>query len=217
MKIKLLLADDHTMVRRGLQVFLSTQTDLELIGEASTGQETLEKVAVLQPDVVLMDINMPGINGIEATKQIKLLHAQVKVIILTSFSDQDHVLPALRSGAKGYLLKDIEPEDLARAIRRVYQGKVELHPDIAEHLVHQYAEPEQTAYPPTDNSISELTKREKDVLRLIASGKSNRSIAEELFITEKTVKTHVSHVLSKLGMSDRTQAAIYALKHGLDK
>lgn len=217
MTIKLLLADDHTMVRRGLQVFLSTQTDLELIGEASTGQETLEKVAILQPDIVLMDINMPGINGIEATKQIKLLHAQVKVIILTSFSDQDHVLPALRSGAKGYLLKDVEPEDLAQAIRRVYQGKVELHPDIAEQLVNQYAESDQTAFPPNDGSIYELTKRELDVLRLIASGKSNRSIAEELCITEKTVKTHVSHVLSKLGMSDRTQAAIYAIKHGLDK
>lgn len=141
----------------------------------------------------------------------------VKVIVLTSFSDQDHVLPALRSGAKGYLLKDIEPEDLAHAIRKVYQGKVELHPDVTGHLVNQYAELGQTAFSPIDDGLSELTKREQDVLRLIASGKSNRSIAEELFITEKTVKTHVSHVLHKLRLSDRTQAAIYALKYGLGK
>ncbi|WP_028608443.1 response regulator [Paenibacillus harenae] len=217
MTIKLLLADDHTMVRRGLQVFLSTQPDLELVGEAATGQEALEQVAALQPDVVLMDINMPGINGIEATQQIKLAHPQVKVIILTSFSDQGHALPAIRSGAKGYLLKDIEPEDLARAIRKVHQGQVELHPDITGQLMNQYAEADQTAGLPERAGYSALTDRERDVLRLIASGKSNRTIAEELFITEKTVKTHVSHILSKLEMTDRTQAAIYAVKHGLDK
>ncbi|OBZ10133.1 MULTISPECIES: response regulator transcription factor [Bacillales] len=215
MTIKLLLADDHAMVRRGLQVFLSTQTDIKLIGEAATGQETLEQVTALQPDVVLMDINMPGMSGIEATKQIKLTHPDVKVIILTSFSDQEHALPAIRAGAKGYLLKDIEPEDLVRAIINVHNGKVELHPDVAGQLMSQYAEADSPRS--ADQGISELTAREQDVLRLIASGKSNRDIAKELFISEKTVKSHVSHVLSKLGMADRTQAAIYAVKHGLDQ
>jgi DNA-binding NarL/FixJ family response regulator len=217
MTIKLLLADDHAMVRRGLQVFLSTQNDIKLIGEAATGQETLAQVAALQPDVVLMDINMPGMSGIEATKQIKLSHPDVKVIILTSFSDQEHALPAIRAGAKGYLLKDIEPEDLVRAIINVNSGKVELHPDVAGQLMSQFADAEQEATPSViDHGISELTAREQDVLKLIASGKSNRTIAEELFISEKTVKSHVSHVLSKLGMTDRTQAAIYAVKNGLD-
>jgi DNA-binding NarL/FixJ family response regulator len=215
MTIKLLLADDHAMVRRGLQVFLSTQTDIKLIGEAATGQETLEQVTLLQPDVVLMDINMPGMSGIEATKQIKLSHPGVKVIILTSFSDQEHALPAIRAGAKGYLLKDIEPEDLVRAIINVHNGKVELHPDVAGQLMSQYADADSPQS--VDHGISELTARETDVLRLIASGKSNRDIAKELFISEKTVKSHVSHVLSKLGMADRTQAAIYAVKQGFDQ
>lgn len=215
MTIKLLLADDHVMVRRGLQVFLSTQSDIQLIGEAATGQEALDQVGVLQPDVVLMDINMPGMSGIEATKQIKLLQPHVKVIILTSFSDQDHALPAIRAGAKGYLLKDIEPEELVRAIHNVHNGKVELHPDVAGQLMNQYAEAGQETSPTADNALAELTAREHEVLRLIASGKSNRTIAEELFISEKTVKTHVSHVLSKLGLTDRTQAAIFAVKQGL--
>jgi DNA-binding NarL/FixJ family response regulator len=217
MTIKLLLADDHAMVRRGLQVFLSTQNDIKLIGEAATGQETLTQVAALQPDIVLMDIHMPGMSGIEATKQIKLSHPDVKVIILTSFSDQEHALPAIRAGAKGYLLKDIEPEDLVRAILNVHNGKVELHPDVAGQLMSQFADADQDASPSVDHGIPELTAREQDVLKLIASGKSNRTIAEELFISEKTVKSHVSHVLSKLGMTDRTQAAIYAVKHGLDQ
>lgn len=217
MTIKLLLADDHAMVRRGLQVFLSTQTEIRLIGEAATGQETLAQVETLQPDVVLMDINMPGMSGIEATSRIKQLYPHVKVIILTSFSDQDHALPAIRAGAKGYLLKDIEPEDLVRAIHNVYKGKVELHPDVAGQLMSQYAGSDQASTETADDGISELTVREQEVLRLIASGKSNRAIAEELFISEKTVKSHVSRILSKLGLTDRTQAAIYAVKHGLDQ
>ncbi|WP_082084112.1 response regulator [Paenibacillus beijingensis] len=215
MTIRLLLADDHAMVRKGLQVFLNTQSDMELVGEASNGLETLDKAAALQPDVILMDLNMPGLNGIEATKQIKAAFPNVKVIVLTSFSDQDHVLPAIRAGAKGYLLKDVEPEELARAIRRVYQGQVELHPEAAGQLMDLIAEAEPPK-PPERNPdlLAELTKREQEVLRLIASGKSNKEIAEILVITEKTVKTHVSHVLNKLGMADRTQAAIYAIKYG---
>ncbi|MBB3110670.1 DNA-binding NarL/FixJ family response regulator [Paenibacillus phyllosphaerae] len=220
MTIKLLLADDHAMVRRGLQVFLQTQKDLKLVGEAANGEETLEQVALTAPDVVLMDLNMPVLDGIETTKRLREAHPEVKVIVLTSFSDHDHVLPAIRAGAKGYLLKDIEPEELVRAIRRVHQGQVELHPDAASTLMNGLAMPEQPVAAPavparaSADVFGELTPRELDVLDQIARGKSNKEISEILHITEKTVKTHVSHLLDKLGCADRTQAAILAIKHG---
>jgi len=214
-KIRLLLADDHAIVRRGLQLFLKTQPDFELVGEAATGQEVLERVAELQPDIVLMDLHMPVVNGIEATRQIKASHPAVKVIVLTSFSDHDHVLPAVKAGAKGYLLKDIEPDELAKSIRQVYAGKVELHPDVAGLLLEQIANPEDSAPERNATPFDELTAREREVLQLIASGLTNKEIAAALFITEKTVKTHVSHILEKLGLSDRTQAAILAVKHGM--
>lgn len=221
MKIKLLLADDHAMVRKGLQVFLSTQPDLVLVGEATNGQEALDQVNALSPDVVLLDLNMPVLNGIETTKQLKRSHPNVKVIVLTSFSDQDHVLPAIRAGANGYLLKDIEPEELVRAIHRVHQGQVELHSEAAEQLMNLVAnsEPRASSIPNSSTLIlgytpDELTKREQEVLQLIACGKSNKEISTALMITEKTVKTHVSHLLDKLGLADRTQAAIYAVKLG---
>jgi Response regulator containing a CheY-like receiver domain and an HTH DNA-binding domain len=214
-KIRLLLADDHAIVRRGLQLFLKTQPDFELVGEAATGQEVLERVAELQPDIVLMDLHMPVVNGIEATRQIKASHPAVKVIVLTSFSDHDHVLPAVKAGARGYLLKDIEPDELAKSIRQVYAGKVELHPDVAGLLLEQIANPEDSAPERNATPFDELTAREREVLQLIASGFTNKEIAAALFITEKTVKTHVSHILEKLGLSDRTQAAILAVKHGL--
>ncbi|MBH5319789.1 response regulator transcription factor [Paenibacillus sp. GSMTC-2017] len=215
--MRILLADDHKMVRKGLQMFLSSQRDIELVGEASSGVEALEQISILSPDIILMDIRMPDMGGIDATKEITRLHPTVKVIILTSFSDQDHALPAIRAGAKGYLLKDIEPDDLAIAIRRVQDGKVELHPDIASQLMNQYVSlynGDVNNEEPQQHDL--LTKREQDVLSLIASGMSNRSIATELVITEKTVKTHVSHILSKIGVTDRTQAALYAVKHGLN-
>jgi DNA-binding NarL/FixJ family response regulator len=214
-KIRLLLADDHAIVRRGLQLFLKTQPDFELVGEAATGQEVLERVAELQPDIVLMDLHMPVVNGIEATRQIKASHPAVKVIVLTSFSDHDHVLPAVKAGARGYLLKDIEPDELAKSIRQVYAGKVELHPDVAGLLLEQIANPEDSAPERNATPFDELTAREREVLQLIASGLTNKEIAAALFITEKTVKTHVSHILEKLGLSDRTQAAILAVKHGM--
>ncbi|QHT60956.1 response regulator transcription factor [Paenibacillus lycopersici] len=218
MKIKLLLADDHAMVRKGLHVFLATQTDMTLVGEAATGQETLEQAALLQPDIVLMDLNMPVLNGIEATRQLKRAHPAIKVIVLTSFADQDHALPAIRAGARGYLLKDIEPDELASAIRRVYLGQVELHPSITGQLMDMMAAPDDVRpsnpVAATADPLSELTRREREVLAHIAQGKSNKEIGEALFITERTVKTHVSHLLDKLGMADRTQAAIYAVKQG---
>jgi len=215
-KIRLLLADDHAIVRRGLQLFLKMQPDFELVGEAATGHEVLERAAELEPDIVLMDLHMPVLDGIEATRRLKASHPGVKVIVLTSFSDQDHVLPALKAGARGYLLKDIEPDELAEVVRRVHAGKVELHPEAAGLLVEQIANPESSAPERNKTPFDELTARERDVLRLIASGRSNKEIADALYITEKTVKTHVSRILEKLGLSDRTQAAILAVKHGLD-
>ncbi|MEK3885121.1 response regulator transcription factor [Paenibacillus sp. PL2-23] len=221
MTIRILIADDHKIVRRGLQLFLASQKDLLLVGEASTGQEAVELTARLAPDIVLMDIHMPGMNGIEATQELASSHPGVKVIVLTSFTDQDHALPAIRAGAKGYLLKDLEPEELAQAVRRVHEGKVELHPDVASQLMSQYVTLYQGSGPAsgTEKPAGDeaLTRRELEVLRLIASGMSNRAIAEALVITEKTVKTHVTHILGKLDLEDRTQAALYAVRHGLDK
>ena len=218
MAIRLFIADDHAMVRRGLQVFLATQPDIVWVGEAANGQETLDRIAEARPDVVLMDLNMPVLNGIETTASLVRTWPDTKVIVLTSFVDQDHVLPAIQAGAKGFLLKDIEPEALVEAIRRVYEGRVELHPDAAGLLVHHLSGAERQGDGKTgaDDALNQLTPRELDVLRLIASGKSNKEISESLVITEKTVKTHVSHLLDKLGFSDRTQAAIYAVKRGID-
>jgi DNA-binding NarL/FixJ family response regulator len=219
--IRLLIADDHAMVRRGLQVFLATQPDIEMVGEAANGEETLETAKHLNPDVVLMDLNMPILNGIDTTAQLKKEQPHIKVIVLTSFIDYDHVLPAIRAGARGYLLKDIEPEDLVAAIRRVYEGQVELHPDAAGLLMTHVTSPagadETSGSGHQDEAVQldKLTRREQEVLQLIASGMNNREISEALYITEKTVKTHVSHLLDKLGVADRTQAAIYALKHGI--
>lgn len=227
MTIGLLLVDDHAMVRRGLQVFLSTQPDIKVIGEASNGREALERTAELQPDIILMDLHMPVMDGIETAKQLRISHPQVKIIVLTSFSDQDHVLPAIRVGIKGYLLKDIEPEALVVAIRKVHSGQVELHSEAACQLMNLMAAstPEKLDVRNSDlNNLSTtpvamtgtelLTPREQEVLDLIALGMSNKEIASKLVITEKTVKTHVSHVLGKLNLSDRTQAAIFALKNG---
>lgn len=219
MTIRILIADDHKMVRRGLQLFLTSRRDIQIVGEASTGQEALDLAASLSPDIVLMDIHMPVMGGIEATQRLAASHPKIKVIILTSFTDQDHALPAIRAGAKGYLLKDLEPDELVQAVRRVHEGKVELHPDVAGQLMNQYVSLYQGGAGSVELQAENepLTKRELEVLRLIASGMNNRAIAEALVITEKTVKTHVTHILSKLDLEDRTQAALYAVRHGLDK
>ncbi|MGF9697532.1 response regulator [Paenibacillus sp. MABNR03] len=241
MPITILLADDHAMVRRGLHVFLSTQTDMKVVGEASNGQEALEQAEKLQPDVVLMDLHMPVLDGIETARRLRTLLPGIRIIVLTSFADQDHVIPAVRAGVKGYLMKDIEPEDLAVAIRNVYAGQAELHPVAAGQLMHVMASSDVSlqeqqsvsADPSATGQIQEqqklkqplqmngtspgpdmLTRREQEVLGLIARGLSNKEIAVQLVITEKTVKTHVSHLLDKLGLADRTQAAIHAVKNG---
>ncbi|MHC0036854.1 response regulator [Pseudoneobacillus sp. C159] len=211
MTIKILIADDHHVVRRGLVFFLKTQKDLEVIGEAKNGQEAVELTKTLNPDIVLMDLDMPVMDGIEATKQIKTAQPEMKIMILTSFSDQDHVIPAIEAGASGYQLKDIEPDELVRSIKRILAGENQLHPKATTHLLSHLANKNRDVKSLTDD----LTKRELEVLLEIAKGKSNKEIASSLFITEKTVKTHVSNVLAKLELQDRTQAALFAVKNGL--
>jgi len=213
MAIRVLLVDDHAVVLRGLHYFLGTQAGIEIVGEASNGEEALHQVKELHPDVVVIDLIMPVMNGIEATRQIKLQYPDVKVIVLTTFSEQDHVLPAIRAGANGYLLKDVQPEELVLAIRGAHSGQAQLHPRITDQLMAHLASP--VPEEADDKCIESLTMREREVLMLVAQGKSNKEIAAHCHITEKTVKTHVSHLLSKLGLADRTQAAIYAVKKGL--
>lgn len=209
-KIKVLIADDHHVVRRGLLFFLKTQKDIEIIGEAVNGKEAVKLVSQLNPDVVLMDLSMPEMDGVMATKAIRETNTDVKIIILTSYADQDHVIPALSAGASGYQLKDIEPDDLVQTIRDVLNGQSKLHPKVTSHVMAHLSTPKNQH----QTKLDELTKREKEVLNELAKGKSNKEIASALFITEKTVKTHISNILSKLQLSDRTQAAIYAVKNG---
>ena len=209
MTIKVVIADDHHVVRKGLLFFLKTQKELEVVGEAANGQAVVELVKKLKPDVVLIDLVMPIMDGIEATRRIKELSPETKVLILTSFSDQDHVIPAIRAGASGYQLKDIEPDQLVEAIKSIYKGENQLHPRVASHVMTHLYNGEKRE----ENPVNELTNREKEVLAEIAKGKSNKEIAATLVISEKTVKTHVSNILAKLNLADRTQAALYAVKH----
>jgi DNA-binding NarL/FixJ family response regulator len=219
-KIRVLIVDDHAMVRQGLRTFLELQDSsvlpIEIAGEASNGIEAVELALSTQPDIVLLDLVMPEMDGLQATPKIIECSPNSRVIILTSFGDEDKVLPAIRAGAQGYLLKDIPPNELVQAVREAYLGKVQLHPEVAKKLMSAVATKEE---PPASraatNSENGLTEREQEVLQRIADGMNNREIAEKLFISEKTVKTHVSNILSKLHLEDRTQAAIYALKHGL--
>jgi two-component system, NarL family, response regulator LiaR len=210
--IRVLIVDDHQMVRQGLRTFLELQEEILVVGEASDGQAAVEMVRQLEPDVVLMDLVMPRLDGIAATRQVKLAAPQVKVIALTSFTEDDKVFPAIQAGASSYLLKDVSPDELVEAVRAAYQGEARLHPQITRKLMEQVAQ--QSASSPAI-SVDDLTEREYDVVRLVARGRSNQEIAHELFISEKTVKTHISHILSKLSLQDRTQLAIYAIRNGL--
>ncbi|MCT6925810.1 response regulator transcription factor [Metasolibacillus sp.] len=208
--IRVLIADDHHVVRRGLLFFLKTQKDIEVVGEAKNGVEAVQLVKEVQPDIVLMDLVMPELDGIQATKRIKALYPTIKVLMLTSFADKDHVLPAIDAGASGYQLKDIEPDDLVHTIRQIMRGENMLHPEATTQLEEGLREEEQKLH-----VLNPLTPREQDVLAELTKGKSNREIAASLFVTEKTVKTHISNIFAKLQVQDRTQAALYAVKHGL--
>ncbi|PFM63150.1 DNA-binding response regulator [Bacillus cereus] len=209
MKIKLLLVEDHHIVRRGLVFFLKSIEEFEIIGEAENGEEALTFVQKEKPDLVLMDLSMPKMDGIEATKRIKQYDKTIKILMLSSFSEQDYVLPALEAGADGYQLKEVQPDQLVASIIAVYQGNTNFHPKVTPALLGRPAVKKEK-----ENPFSMLTKREQEVLREIAKGRSNKEIAAELHITEQTVKTHVSNVLAKLEVDDRTQAALYAVKHG---
>ncbi|MCX5313949.1 response regulator [Streptomyces sp. NPDC005134] len=207
--IRVLLVDDHQVVRRGLRTFLEIQDDIEVVGEAADGAEGVARSEELRPDVVLMDIKMPGTDGIEALRKLRELENPAKVLIVTSFTEQRTVVPALRAGASGYVYKDVDPDALAGAIRSVYAGHVLLQPEVAGALLAQ-----EDAGGGTGRG-STLTEREREVLGLIADGRSNREIARALVLSEKTVKTHVSNILMKLDLSDRTQAALWAVRHGV--
>jgi NarL family two-component system response regulator LiaR len=217
-EIRVLIVDDHAVVRQGLRTFLELQDNIAphilVVGEAVNGLEAVEMARQTQPDIVLLDMVMPEMDGIQATRQIIACSPHTRIIILTSFGEEDKVIPAIQAGAQGYLLKDIPPEELVHAIREAYLGKVQLHPEIAKKLMSAVAAQEVTVSRLITASDGGLTEREQEVLQLIADGCNNRVIAEKLVISEKTVKTHVSSILSKLHLEDRTQAAIYAFKHG---
>lgn len=209
--ITVIIVDDHAVVRQGLIAFLQTQDDIEVIGEAENGIQLLELLPHSVPDVLLMDLIMPDMDGVEATRRVKTISPHTQVIIFTSYYKDEHIFPAVRAGALSYILKDSKPDELADAIRKASRGEAVLHPRVAARLVQEV----QGARRGTLNPFSELSDREMEILRLIASGISNREIADTLFISEKTVKSHVSNILSKLHLADRTQAAVYAWSQGI--
>jgi NarL family two-component system response regulator LiaR len=204
--IQVLIVDDHAVVREGLRSFLDLQDGIEVVGEAGDGAEAVEVAERLRPDVVLMDLVMPNVDGVEAMRRLRERVPAARVIVLTSFLDDERLLPAIRAGAAGYLLKNAQPQELARAIRAAHDGEALIDPAVAARLV------DALAAGPQDTRVDQLTPREREVLDLIGRGLSNKRIALELGAAEKTVKNHVSNVLAKLGVTDRTQAALYAAR-----
>ncbi len=209
--ISILIIDDHALVRQGVRTFLELQPDLTVIGEADSGEAAVRMAAELVPDVALMDLVMPGIGGVEATRQVKQVSPHTQIIVLTSYHEDEYIFPALRAGALSYVLKDVGPDELADTIRMAARGESVLHPRVAARVVQEV----RGARRDTPNLFTDLSDRELEVLRLIADGLSNAEIASKLVISEKTVKGHVSNILSKLHMMDRTQAAVYAWQKGL--
>jgi NarL family two-component system response regulator LiaR len=208
--IRVLIADDHAVVRHGLQALIDSEPGMEVVGEAADGLEALFKVRTLEPDVILMDLVMPRQGGLEAIVEIQKEVPGARILVLTSFAEDDKVFPAIKSGALGYLLKDSSPHDLLQAIRDVYRGESSLHPTIARKLIDEMSQP--SDLPP---AAEPLTEREVEVIRLVAQGLSNEEIGERLFIARRTVRTHVSNILGKLHLANRTQAALYALREGI--
>jgi len=210
-KITILLVDDHEVVRQGLRAYLDAQPDFKVIGEASSGEEAVEAAMEYLPDVVLMDLVMSGMGGVEATRKVKDATPRTQIVVLTSYHQDEFIFPALQAGAISYVLKDVMMDDLVDAIRKASRGEAVLHPRVAERVIQEINGAKGGIF----NPFTELTNREMEVLRLIARGMSNSDIAEELFISENTVKGHVSNILSKLQLADRTQAAVYAWEQGL--
>ncbi|MGA2763581.1 MAG: response regulator transcription factor [Spirochaetia bacterium] len=209
--IRILIADDHGIVRKGIKALLATEKDMQVVGEAENGAEAVEKAASLSPDVVLMDLVMPEMDGIEATRRITAAQQETKILVLTSFAADDKVFPAVKAGALGYLLKDSTPEQLLEAIRQVHRGEPSLEPSIARKVLQELSHAGEAGRQTTEP----LTERELDVLRLIAQGMSNKEIAAKIFVAEWTVRSHVSNILGKLHLASRTQAALYALRSGI--
>ena len=209
--IRVFITDDHQIVRRGIRQLLSTEAGIEVVGEASNGKEAVAGVEELKPDILLLDLVMPVMDGIEAIRQLKVGHPSIQILVLTSFATDDKVFPAIKAGALGYLIKDTSPDELIHAIRQVHKGEPTLHSSIAQKLL------KEISHSPDDAPVSPdpLTDREVEVLKLIARGMSNQEIAETLVVSVATVYTHVSRVLDKLHLASRTQAALYALREGL--
>ncbi len=220
-RIRILLVDDHAMVRRGMRDFLGLHDDLEVVGEAVSGADAIEQAASLRPDIVVMDLLLPGIDGIEATATIKAAHPSIEIVALTSFVEEARVIAAIEAGASGFLLKDAEADELAAAIRAAAAGEVHFDPMVAGIVARRMRSgndrPGGLGGDGPGAALASLTARERDVLGGIARGLSNRAIATELGITERTARTHVSNILSKLGLASRTQAALLAVQHGLDR
>lgn len=208
-----LIVDDHALVRQGVRAFLETQADVSVVGEAASGEECLRLLAQHVPDVVLLDLVMPGMDGVETTRRIKRLSPRTQVIVLTSYDSDEHIFPALKAGALSYMLKDATPQELAGAVRSALRGEAVLHPRVAARVIQELRGGAAGA----PNALAELSERELEVLRLIADGRANADIAETLVISEKTVKGHVSNILSKLHLADRTQAAVLAWREGIVK
>jgi len=209
--IRVFITDDHAIVRKGIRALLDTEPNLEVVGEAANGADALPKIIDLHPDVILMDLEMPEMDGIETTRRLMESDPGTRILVLTSFATEEKVFPAIKAGALGYLLKDSGPDDLVSAIQEVYRGQASLHPSIARMLLRELSTPPENPLP---QSSDPLTEREVDVLRLVARGLSNQDIANELVISTTTVYTHVSNILSKLHLASRTQAALYALREG---
>jgi len=208
--IRVFIAEDHAIVRKGIRTLLSLEKDIEVIGEAANGREALEQIGTMNPDVILMDLVMPELDGIQAIQQIKIKNPDAKVLVLTSFATDDKIFPAIKSGALGYLLKDSDPADLVKAIRQVNAGEYSLHPIIARKVLQELK-----LSPKRLPTAQPLTGREVEVLRMVAQGKSNRQIAEEMVISLGTVRAHLSNILGKLHLASRTQATLYALREGI--
>jgi NarL family two-component system response regulator LiaR len=210
--IRILITDDQAIVRKGIRALLATENGLEVVGEAQSGAEAVDMTTRLRPDVILMDLMMPEMDGIEAIKRITTDESTARILVLTSFATDDKVFPAIKAGALGYLLKDSTPEELVQAIRQVHRGESSLHPAIARKVLQELSRPPEPEKKPTSDP---LTEREVEVLQLVARGFNNQAIAGQLVISEATVRTHVSNILSKLHLASRTQAALYALQQGL--